>query len=288
MDREKYLELEHEYGVELRGHIEDIRACAEVARYLGDSKSSGFLTDMADKLQRDRDWRLSDSQSRYLDSLRRRFTPQIPMLPELKRRAVEKYEAEKKLREETERAQKGEAKAEEAFLLNLAKDMKVEGWKSFFDDVEWWFDYEAPPYKATIRKYQTDYKISVERDGKDIYTKKFTESPQGRGDAYRREEAETVEKAKKMALGAIEKDRRSLAPQQPAPPTPPARDDLLAKARQLAEAAKVSGNAYMTTFALSIASQLARGRTLSEKQQVVLDRGLKQYRIAAYDYDRRG
>jgi hypothetical protein len=285
MDREKYLEIEHEHDVELRGHIETLSACAEVAQYLGDGKSTEFLTKIVTKLRRDRDWLLTPAQTQYVFNLQRRFAPKIPQLPELRRKYEEQQEAARASLLEKDRAERAEARSEEDFLLDLARDSKTEGWKATFDDIEWWFDYEAPPYKATIRKYQTDYSISVERDGKSVYTRKYTETPQGRGDAYRREEAAIIDKAKRMALGAIEKDRRSQAPQAPAEPSP---KDRIEQIERLAAAARAAKHPFFTGLTDSVLAQLRRGRPPTARQEQFLAQGLKQFRIAStYDYDRR-
>ena len=57
--------------------------------------------------------------------------------------------------------------------------------------------------------------------------------------------------------------------------------EILDKVRRLGEAAAAANNQWMSDFSKSIAAQLAAGRALSEKQQAVLERGFKQFRVAA-------
>ena len=199
----------------------------------------------------------------------------------LEKRQREKAEAKRKAEEDKRKEEEEEAK----FLLEVGKDFKREGWTAIPsrdpasppDQV-----YVEAPYEARIEPsmretydwaYVDGWYVTVKKDGHTIFSHRFKES----ADAIM------------AAHGAIEKDRRNLERKKPepapAPPSAPAtaptggRDDMLVKVQRLGEAAASAGNQWMTDFAKSIATQLAAGRSLSEKQLTVVEKGFRQFRI---------
>jgi 2'-5' RNA ligase len=201
------------YDENFRADAKTIEECAEVARLLGDGRGAGFLLDMAQKLERDRDWLLSPKQTQYLDALRAKYVPKLPSLPKLRQKKQEQLAADAKLREDAEKAQAAILHEMES----LVQDAKREGWRQeqLASDMRAFHYEKDPPYDAGVTMWNYDkdlltVRIQVSKDGKSCFYHEHkvqipsNEDPIAKG----HKKVEAIERAMKVALGAIEKDKR--------------------------------------------------------------------------------
>ena len=200
------------YDENFRADAKTISECAEVAQLLGDGRGASFLRDMAKKLERDRDWMLSPKQTQYLDALRSKYEPKRPSLPKLRQKKQDQLAAAEKLREDAEKAQAAILHEMES----LVQDAKREGWRQeqLADDMRAFHYEKDPPYVAgvTLWNYDKDLltvHVQVNKDGKRCFYHEYKVQVPSNEDPILKghKKVEAIERAMKVALGAIEKDK---------------------------------------------------------------------------------
>ena len=252
----------------------------ERAKASHDTTSVNFLQDMLDRDGKNNP--LTPKQQGYFFKLVERYYPN-----------KERQEAEDKKRAEymAELARDKAWEEQSTELADIARDFKHDGWvnvstKKYFE-AGVTFNYSDPPYFAQVEradwpkntdllsqipghKIHTRVNVTVSKDNKVIFRHQLAE---------KYPETEAVVKAQKEAMGAIEKDKRTPVPTvEPVHTTAP--ESPKDRIKKLEEAAAAAHNKWMTEFAQSIAQQVARGRTLSPKQEAMLEKGYKMYKLA--------
>ncbi len=278
---EKRRELEREYWEDQRRYKAPtsdaaLERLADVADLLRDSKGASFLRQMSQSR-----YSPTEKQVAYLNILKKKYEPKLPMLDELREKAKSDREEAEKARLEVER-QKAQ---EEKELADLGRQVGRQGWVEGRGWEDMGFTYEAAPYAAKISpnvdNYDivTDWILRVRKDDKEIFYRVY---PASRG-----RQAEVAEDVIAAAMGIIERDKRQSERSAPAPtPAAPSmssgdRNEMLDKVKRLSEAAVAASDEWVANFTKSIAFQLSKGKTLSEKQVAVLDKNFKKYRVAS-------
>lgn len=255
---------------------------AEVAYLSKDTKGSDFLRQMA----RAR-YAPTEKQRAYIESLRKRYEHKIPMIHQLREKAQRELEEARKQEEAAER----QKEQEERELLALGREMRREGWEEaerYFGGVSQW-TYKEPPYEANLYVKLTQYEnvagwtLSVKKDETNLYSGPMIQD---------------LEKAKDLAHGLIERDKRKEQQKAPEPPptppstpaapaeTPAEKKQLIERLQALSDAAR-SDDPRLSGALRGWIAQLKGGKEWSEfsdKQRAWAERSFPKYKVAVVVY----
>lgn len=136
------------------------------------------------------------------------------------------------------------------------------------------------------------WKVKYRSDTAEMYIEYRISGKPGKGGVLLRKKHKDVKYLQRLAEDVIDRflrakrkegpavqisDERSSAPTQPSPKD---NKELLGKLKKLEEAAAAKGDKWTTDFAKSLYTQVSRGKTLSDKQNLYMERGFKRYKVA--------